>query len=272
VARGAGVKDRLETSAATPNRALELAAIDVLRQLMQETGAASGVVTLFDTDGSRRIAAVGSAAGTDRVPSSALVASDQILYPIAIGPGVDAVLELIPATDAAFGPDVRVAVREAASVLQRVLSGAVGRPTAVVDRTEPEAADTRGEFVVRITEELERAKRFDLGLSMLLIELAAQTVPAEVLDAIISGLRKELRGSDVLGVVGSGRIAALLVHTDGAAVGVVLARVRQRLEQVLRGKDLAAVRVGRGVFSQDCKTASDLLARASQDAVAVVPN
>ena len=106
----------------------------------------------------------------------------------------------------------------------------------------------------------------------MLHELPAQAVPAEVLDSVISGVRKELRGSDVLGVVGTGRIAALLVHTDGAAVGVVLARVRQRLEHVLSGKELAAVRVGRGVFSQDCKTASDLLARASQDAAAVVPN
>jgi hypothetical protein len=107
---------------------------------------------------------------------------------------------------------------------------------------------------------------------MLLIELASQAVPADMVDAVVSNVRKELRGSDVLGFVGAGRIAALLVHTDGAAVGVVVARVRQRLEQVLRGKDLTAVRVGRGVFSQDCKTASDLLARASQDAVAVMPN
>jgi hypothetical protein len=273
VARAADVKRRLESIAATPSRALELGAMDVLRQLMQETGAASGVVTLFDAGGSRRVAAVGSAAGVDTVPSAPLVASDQIVYPIAIGPDVHAVVELIPAADTVFGSDVRLAVREAASVLQRVLSGAVGRPAAAAaDRLEPETADITGAFVTRITEELERAKRFDLGLSMLLIELAAQAVPAEILDAVIASVRKELRGSDVLGVVGAGRIAALLVHTDGAAVGVVLARVRQRLEQVLHGKELTAVRVGRGVFSQDCKTASDLLARASQDAVAVVPN
>jgi len=275
VARGAEVKRRLESIASTPNRALELSAMDVLRQLMQETGAVSGVVTLFDAGGSRRVAAMGSAAGIDSVPSTPLVASDQIVFPIALGPGADAVLELIPATDAAFGPDVRLVVSEAASVLQRVLSGAAGRPVAVsdrADRSDVEAPDTTGAFGARITEELERAKRFDLGLSMLLIELPAQAVPAEVLDSVISGVRKELRGSDVLGVVGTGRIAALLVHTDGAAVGVVLARVRQRLEHVLSGKELAAVRVGRGVFSQDCKTASDLLARASQDAAAVVPN
>ena len=273
--RAADVKGRLESIAAAPNRAVELAAMDVLRQLMQETDAASGVITLFDAEGSRRVAAVGSSAGSSSVPSAALFASDQIVCPMAIGPGVDAVLELIPSTDATFGPQVRLAVREAASVLQRVLSGAVGRPTAVSERVEPATPDTAGTFVARITEELERAKRFDLGLSMLLIELASQAVPAlsdDTLDAVVSSVRKELRGSDVLGVVGGGRIAALLVHTDGAAVGVVLARVRQRLEQVLRGKELTAVRVGRGVFSQDCKTASDLLARASQDAVAVVPN
>jgi hypothetical protein len=271
--RAADVKGRLESIAAAPNRAVELAAMDVLRQLMQETSAATGVITLFDADGSRRVAAVGSSAGTSSVPSAPLFASDQIVYPIAIGPGATAVLELIPSADATFGPQGRLAVREAGSVLQRVLSGAVGRPTAMAERVDPAMAEGTGAFVARITEELERAKRFDLGLSMLLIELAAQVTPADdMLDAVISSVRKELRGSDVLGIVGAGRIAALLVHTDGAAVGVVLARVRQRLEQVFHGKELTAVRVGRGVFSQDCKTASELLARASQDAVAVVPN
>lgn len=272
--RAADVRRRLESIVEAPNRAVELAAMDVLRQLMAETGARSGVVTLFDADGSRRVAAVGSSAGTSSLPAAPLVASDQIVYPMAIGPGVDAVIELIPAPDAAFGPQARLAVREAGLVLQRVLSGAAGRPPAVAERVESGTTPGTGAFVSRITEELERAKRFDLGLSMLLIELASQAVPAgvDVVDAVISSVRKELRGSDVLGVVDAGRIAVLLVHTDGAAVGVVLARVRQRLEQVLRGKDATAVRVGRGVFSQDCKTASDLLARASQDAVAVLPN
>jgi hypothetical protein len=272
IAHAADVRGRLESIAAVPNRAFELAAMEVLRQVMRETGAVSGVVTLFDAGGSRRVALVGSAPGTDTVPSAPLIASDQIVYPVPIGPGADAVLELIPAPDRSFGPQVRLAVREAASVLQRILGAAVARPTAVSERPEIHTSETTSAFEARITEELERAKRFDLGLSMLLIELASQAVPADMVDAVVSNVRKELRGSDVLGFVGAGRIAALLVHTDGAAVGVVVARVRQRLEQVLRGKDLTAVRVGRGVFSQDCKTASDLLARASQDAVAVMPN
>jgi hypothetical protein len=272
IAHAADVRGRLESIAAVPNRAFELAAMDILRQVMRETGAGSGVVTLFDAGGSRRVALVGSAPGTDTVPSAPLIASDQIVYPVPIGPGADAVLELIPAPEGSFGPQVRLAVREAASVLQRILGAAVARPTAVAEHPEIQTSESPSAFEARITEELERAKRFDLGLSMLLIELASQAVPADMVDAVVSNVRKELRGSDVLGFVGAGRIAALLVHTDGAAVGVVVARVRQRLEQVLRGKDLTAVRVGRGVFSQDCKTASDLLARASQDAVAVMPN
>jgi len=272
IAHAADFRGRLEAVAAGSNRAFELAAMDVLRLVMQETGAGSGVVTFFDAGGSRRVAVVGSAPGTDTVPVAPLVASDQIVYPVAIGAGVDAVLELIPAPDAGFGPQVRLIVHEAASVLQRVLGATAVAPAAAPDRPQVETSETTTAFVARITEELERAKRFDLGLSMLLIDLAPQAVAVDTLDAVVTNLRQELRGSDVLGFVGAGRIAALLVHTDGAAVGVVVARVRQRLEQVLRGKELSAVRLGRGVFSQDCKTASDLLARASQDAVAVVPN
>jgi hypothetical protein len=272
IAQAAEIRGRLESIAAGSTRAFELAAMDVLREVMRETGAGSGVITLFDAGGSRRVAAVGSAAGTDTVPAAPLMASDQIVYPIAIGAGVDAVLELIPAPDARFSPQVRLIAHEAASVLRRILAAPAAAPAAATDRPQTETSEITTAFVARITEELERAKRFDLGLSMLLIDLASPAVRADTLDAVVTNLRQELRGSDVLGLVGAGRIAALLVHTDGAAVGVVVARVRQRLEHVLRGKELTTVRLGRGVFSQDCKTASDLLARASQDAVAVVPN
>ena len=272
-AHAAAIRASLDEIVARADRPSELLVMDVLRQVMEDVGAASGVVTLFDEAGSRRVAAIGAARGTGEVPAAPLIASDQIVYPISFGPPGRAIVELMPAPDGRFGPEARRVAQEAASVLQRVLAPLVSRVPAVVceDAATP-TPDTARPFVARITEELERAKRFDLGLSMLLIELTSNSVHATALDDVLSAVRTELRGSDVLGLVGGGRIAALLVHTDGAGVGVVVTRVRQRLERVLQGKELTAVRVGRGVFSHDCKTASDLLARASEDAVTVAAN
>ncbi len=270
-ARAAAIRANLDEIAKV-DRPSELVVMDVLRQVMDDIGAGSGVVTLFDEAGSRRVAAIGAARGTDEVPVAPLIASDQIVYPISFGRAGQAVVELMPAADGRFGHDARHVAQEAAAVLQGVLAPLVSRVPAVREDAATAAPENTRAFVARITEELERAKRFDLGLSMLLIELASDTVHATALEAVLAAVRKELRGSDVLGVVGGGRIAALLVHTDGAGVGVVVTRIRQRLERVLQGKELSTVRVGRGVFSHDCKTASDLLARASQDAAAVAAN
>jgi hypothetical protein len=270
-AHAAAVRTAFEETAATPDRPLELMVMDLLRQVMEEIGAGSGVVTLFDAAGSRRLAAVG-AHGSDRAPAATVLTPDRIVYAVTLGGGAHALVELMPAENSRFGDEAGRVIREAASVLQRVLGALGGRGELVPVQTATDNSETARAFVARITEELERAKRFDLGLSMLLIDLASHNVQADTVQNIVASVRTELRRSDVLGFVGAGRIAALLVHTDGAGVGVVVARVRQRLERLLHGKELTSVRLGRGVLSHDCKTASDLLTRASRDAVAVVAN
>jgi len=86
---------------------------------------------------------------------------------------------------------------------------------------------------------------------------------------VLDGVKGELRGSDLLGLVGPGRIAALLVHTDVRGAASVFPRVRSRLVTLARTVGAPAVRLGRAVLSDDCKTASALLNYASRDAEAI---
>ncbi len=266
VRRGA-VRRRLEAIAAEPSRAPELIAIDLLRQVMKESGAASGAVTLFDAGGSRRLAAVGSPLHPDVPEGEMRVAGDRLAFPLFLGDDDRALLDLAAASGASFPPEALAGAREAVVVLRGVLL-AVLRKQDVRDEALPGAGiDSDAAFVERITQEVERAKRFDLGLSMLLIDVEAQRLEARTLRDLMSTVRAELRGSDVLGVVGQGRIAALLVHTDVSGVGAVVARVRQRLQR--HTHELPALRLGRAVLSSDCATTTDFLSQASRNVEAV---
>jgi hypothetical protein len=265
----AAVRGRFEQIVLRDGRPRELAVLDVLRQLIEETGAASGVVTVFEDGRSRRLAAVGTLATIDVPPSEPLLAFDQIVYPIELANDRRAVIALMAPPDGAFADHAPTIVSVAASVIQVFLASSHTEPVAELVDTAA-AAHAAPAFVARITEELERAKRFDLGLSMLLIDIQPHGTEADTIRHVVESVRAELRGSDLLGVVGRGRIAALLVHTGATGVGSVVSRVRRRLELLLEGLGLPALSLGRAVLSQDCRTTADLLSRASRDIEPVV--
>jgi GGDEF domain-containing protein len=89
---------------------------------------------------------------------------------------------------------------------------------------------------------------------------------------VIDLVREELRCSDLLGPVGPGRIAVLLVHTDGRGVNSVMPRVRRRMEDGLRSVGVPALKIGRAGLSDDCRTAAALMTQASHDVDTVVVN
>jgi hypothetical protein len=174
------------------------------------------------------------------------------------------VLQLTPASEASFPDDAALIVREAAPLLQVFLAGAVRRESAI-------QVNVPSAFIERIGEELARAKRFDLGLSMLLVDLNAGARSHDAMGDVIASIRAELRESDIIGVLDRGRIAALLVHTDIDGVTTVVQRIRRRLGEVLSAAGSGELRVGRAVLSSECQTTAELLARASRDVEAVVP-
>ena len=119
---------------------------------------------------------------------------------------------------------------------------------------------------------MERAKRFNLGLGLVLI--GPEETPASqswfAYDALAAAVRPELRASDLLGRLRVG-VAVLLVHAGAEGAESVSARLSARLAALaveLPGR----VQLGRAVFSSDCTSADDLIARARRASRAISPS
>lgn len=265
-------RTRFEALTRQGTRAPELVVMDILRQVMADAGAGSGAVTLFDAGGSRRLAVVGPIASSEaQAAGDAQAAADRLVLPIALCMGEHASLELAPADEASFCSSSVAMAREAVPALQSVLMGVLsrdGQPAAAAHADAGRAFAGRAAheagFLDRIRQEVERAKRFDLGLSLLLLDVEAQALDPHALRGLVADLvalvRAELRGSDVLGFVGQARIAALLVHTDVSGIGAVVSRVQQRIAG--ERDRLPPVRMGRAVLSHECATTEAFLKQA----------
>jgi hypothetical protein len=227
----------------------------VLAHLAKETGATCGALTLHTEGTVHRLALFGNARPTVTVPRDPLLAPDQLIYPLGVRDGV-VVIDL--RTEGTFTLEASRVLQAAAQMLHvwvvgRDRSRAVSMPAPIVD------------FAKRIGEELERAKRFDLRLSMVLIDLDGGTdTDAGTLARVVDAVRLELRGSDLLGVLDRGRIAALLVHTDAAGMTSVVPRLRRRVADVSHAMGVGFPRMGRAVFSDACRTPVALVSEAER--------
>jgi hypothetical protein len=119
-------------------------------------------------------------------------------------------------------------------------------------------------FERRIQDEVERAKRFNLGLSLIVIDAEQRNVErgASIPELLVDAVRPELRASDLLGQVRGGALAVLLVHTGVEGAESVSSRLRQRLRAFVSSTQLAAIRLGQAVFSADCQTGDALIQQA----------
>jgi hypothetical protein len=236
---------------------IEQIAYCVLRSLIDLTGASAGALTLHEGAEARELAAHGGAHPLSALPREPLFAADQLVYPLPLGYGRTAVIDL--RSERAFSPDGSRALRAASDIVRPWLAG---HAALLHSRTAPEPIAS---FAERIAEELERAKRFDLGLAVVVIDLVGGAAPAATtLDRVLAAVRTELRGSDLLGVLDDSRIAALLVHTDAAGMSSVLPRLRRRVADLTRTLGVFP-RLGPAVFSDECRTTSTLLSKAMQN-------
>ena len=105
-----------------------------------------------------------------------------------LGSARSAVLQLLPPPGETFPEHASLVVTEVVPLLQVFLAGALRRDPAV-SLESPSAL-----FEARIGEELERAKRFNLGLSMLLIDVDRHGVDSRVVREVMAGVRAELAG------------------------------------------------------------------------------
>jgi GGDEF domain-containing protein len=191
-------------------------------------------------------------------------APGQFVCRLPLGDTAFALLDQRPVPGHSFRPEAELVTRVAVRVLQAWL---VGAEPSLVDVTRESVRPAVSEFVRRIEEELERAKRFDLRLSLVLINISESASGTERLTALMqAAVRQELRGSDVLGIMNGDKVAALLTHTDDAGSTTVVTRLRRRLGETANRLNLAGVRVGYAAFSPECRTAEALLSQAARDA------
>jgi hypothetical protein len=193
---------------------------------------------------------------------------DRFVCGLALGAQQRAVLELRPAPGTRFTTHAADVTVTCAHVLQTWLVGAVSSFKDPMEALNPPApAPAVSGFEKRIEEELERAKRFDLHLSLVLVDVSA---PSDAVEQIQEALRRELRGSDLLGTTRGRQLAALLTHTDDRGLDNVVLRLRRRIADAADRLNISDVKLGQAAFSPDCRTADALLSRAVREAELIV--
>jgi len=270
--RAERTRDRFESLVRQTDIVPDLQVVHIVRELVALTGAGGAALTLNRHGRLRRLVCVGALAPEPVALAAAsgesLFAADQFVCALPLAPGVSATLEMRPATNELFSPDAASVTGVAARVLQTWLVGAA--PLFADQTIALDVPPAISAFLRRIEEELERAKRFDLRLSLVLIDVPRQPPSAEDAVALVQeAVRKELRGSDVLGKMNGRRVAALLTHTDAPGSHRVVGRLRRRLTDAASRLHLVGVTVGHAVFSPECRTAEALVSQAVRDAAPV---
>jgi hypothetical protein len=263
----ARLTELLARARATPDSTLN----QLFEELVREAGAKGGRVGLTDRSGRRRtLAAIGSADAHEPVhmgPQRAMDEAREIVVTAALMPETSIHLEL-SGTDP-VGPEVSAVAHTWVKALRPWI--------AEVAREEParprhlEADEEATLFERRIQEEVERAKRFNLGLGLVLIGPgdAPMLEASAAYDAVAAAVRPELRASDLLGRLHVG-VAVVLVHAGAEGADSVTARLNARLSAIaaeLPGR----VQLGRAMFSPDCASADDLIAHARRASRAISP-
>jgi hypothetical protein len=246
---------------AAPERALS----ELLEELVREAGADGARIVMTDRAGNRRsFVSVGSASSfyeggvSDSDPT-------QLVVNVPVSPETS--LELTVVGTAPLGPGAAAVVQTWVKALRAWLAEvAIGGP-----RHRPLEADAdTAAFERRIQEEIERAKRFNLGLGLVLIGPGESlTQVRSAFETLAAAVRPELRASDLLGRLRTGVMAVVLVHAGAEGAESVTERLSARLSALK--PELPGVQLGRAVFSPECASAEDLIARARRQSRTIVP-
>jgi hypothetical protein len=264
--RADDVRRRFEAVVRQSSLAAERIALQLVGELAQITNASGASLTLVAHSGTRRIVSLGPPAEDPRIApgDTWIMSAQQFVCGLALGASQRAVLELRAREGGGFTIQQADLTVTCAQVLQTWLVGAVSSfndPTDVLD------AQAVSGFEKRIEEELERAKRFDLHLSLVLVDVSSAS---HAVTHILEALRRELRGSDLLGTTSGRQVAALLTHTDDRGLDNVVGRLRRRLADAADRLNISDVKLGQAALSPDCRTADALLSRAVREAETII--
>ncbi|MGB2715164.1 MAG: hypothetical protein WBC51_13360 [Vicinamibacterales bacterium] len=259
---------RFETIVRQSGLAAERIALQLVGELAKITNASGGSLTLVTNGETRRVVSFGPPAEDPSVApgDTWVMTAERFVCGLALGGQQRAVLELRPVLGTRFTTHAADVTVTCAHVLQTWLVGAVSSFKDPMEVASPPAPAVSA-FEKRIEEELERAKRFDLHLSLVLVDVSASS---DAVAQIQEALRRELRGSDLLGTTRGRQVAALLTHTDDRGLDNVVLRLRRRIADAADRLNISDVKLGQAAFSPDCRTADALLSRAVREAELIV--
>jgi hypothetical protein len=235
----------------------------LLEALASEVGATCARVTLRSGGAERALAALGCGASPGKAPKPS---GEELSEHVRISQESSINITLTTSRDTA---------RRAAVELRRwtrALQPWLCEVALVLAAPVPlfEAPGALSPFESRIQEEVERAKRFNLGLGLVLIGAERGPTGDIALETLLAAVRPELRASDLLGRVRAGLGGVLLMHAEPVGADVVVDRLRQRLEALAPNAPVSVVQLGRAMFSADLASADALIAQALRQAQSVV--
>jgi hypothetical protein len=243
---------RLAERASATDVADERILLQMIEELCVALGAAGGRVSIQRGDVQRTVAALdASGEAGERLTRVEPERSHQRIVPVAAGVRLHLELWGRPAPFT-FEPLSDIDAWSQALVPWVAASN-------VMAREETPGSDAEEAAFERLVhQEVERAKRFDLGLALVLIEPAG-ALPAAALSDVV---RTELRASDLYGPVRGGRMAVVLVHTGPEGARSVVRRIGEKFTGLFTDTQRAAVRLGQAVFSSEVRSGEALIAEA----------
>lgn len=256
-------QDLLARSADDSRQAAERTLLVLLGALVREVDAGTARVTLLRGKSERVLATLGSGQPPAQAETRPKAERAEMLsYVVSVAPDVAVRLDISTAGDA------RHAALQASSWIKALRpwlrEGAAGMTT---EAPLFETAVAGSPFEQRIQEEVERAKRFNLGLGLVLIKPGQGPSGEAAMEPLLDAIRSELRASDLMGRIRGDLVAVLLVHAEPIGAASVTTRLQRRLGRLPAEARLKVVQLGRAVFSAECASADALIAKALREAV-----
>jgi hypothetical protein len=246
-------QQRLAAFMSEPHRAPERIILSLLEALATGAGAVGARVTLIGPGESRALAALGQTAK----PGQEKAGDEGVSEHLEVGPDTRLRVTLWPAPGAAR--TAAADLRSWVTALRPWLLNTVSNLTEAPVVADPAFMST---FERRIQEEVERAKRFNLGLGLVVIGSTAEPAAAAVLENLLDAVRPDIRASDLTGRLSGDMVAIVLVHTEAGGADTVLARVKRRLESMASGRHKRLVHLGMAVYTPELGSADSLIAEA----------
>lgn len=255
-------QDLLARTAEGGRQAAERTLLSLLGALSREVDAGAARVTLLRGKSERLLAALGPGQppreATIRPPAER---AELFSYAVPVAPDVAVRLDISTTGDR------RHAALQASSWIKALRpwlrEGAAGLTT---EAPLFEATVAGSPFEQRIQEEVERAKRFNLGLGLVLIRSGQGPSGEAAMEPLLEAIRSELRASDLMGRIRDDLVAVLLVHAEPIGAASVTTRLQRRLGRLPKEARIKVVQLGRAVFSAECASADALIAKALREA------